>query len=85
MPDAGDYGGCQCFRRRKYLNECTLYVTLEPCVIVMRGGHRMGAIETSGFTGQRMKKRRIQDVCTQALHPRTEVVSGVMADEAVAC
>ncbi|MBP3567106.1 MAG: nucleoside deaminase [Paraprevotella sp.] len=65
----------------KYLNECTLYVTLEPCVMCA------GAIGWSQVKrvvyGASDEKRGYTKFAPQSLHPRTEVTSGVLADEAV--
>ncbi len=64
----------------KYLNECTLYVTVEPCVMCA------GAIGWSQLKrlvyGASDEKRGYRRFAPQALHPRTEVTDGVMADEA---
>lgn len=64
----------------KYLNECTLYVTMEPCVMCA------GAIGWSQMKrlvfGATDEKRGYRRFAPDALHPRTEVVSGVMAEEA---
>ena len=63
----------------KYLNECTLYVTVEPCVMCA------GAIGWSQLKrlvfGAEDDKRGYRRYAPQALHPKTEVVQGVMADE----
>jgi tRNA(adenine34) deaminase len=63
----------------KYLEECTLYVTLEPCLMCAGAAYwtQIGRIvygasdEKRGFT------------CTRAdvLHPRTEVLSGILEKE----
>lgn len=64
----------------KYLNECTLYVTMEPCVMCA------GAIGWSQMKrlvfGATDEKRGYRRFAPDALHPRTEVVSGIMAEEA---
>ena len=64
----------------KYLNECTLYVTVEPCTMCA------GAIGWSQLKrlvyGASDEKRGYRRFAPQALHPRTEVTDGVMADEA---
>lgn len=64
----------------KYLNNCTLYVTVEPCVMCA------GAIAWSQLGrlvyGAADEKRGYQRYAPDALHPKTEVVSGVLADEA---
>lgn len=63
----------------KYLNECTLYVTVEPCVMCA------GAIGWSQLKrlvyGAEDEKRGYRHYAPQALHPKTEAVAGVMADE----
>ena len=63
----------------KYLNDCTLYVTVEPCVMCA------GALGWSQISrivyGAPDEKRGFQRFAPQALHPRTQVESGVMADE----
>ncbi|MEN9335336.1 MAG: hypothetical protein RLZZ500_323 [Bacteroidota bacterium] len=62
----------------KYLKNCTLYVTLEPCQMCA------GALYWSQITkivfGARDEQRGFMTLGTQ-LHPKTEVVSGVMADQ----
>ena len=63
----------------KYLDQCTLYVTLEPCVMCA------GAIGWSQLKrlvyGASDDKRGYTIYAPNALHPKTEVKSGVMADE----
>lgn len=63
----------------KYLNECTLYVTVEPCVMCA------GALAWSQIGrivyGADDPKRGYTMVGGAILHPRTEVVKGVLADE----
>ena len=63
----------------KYLNECTLYVTVEPCV--MCAGAIAWAQTGRLVFGADDEKRGYQRFAPQALHPKTEVVKGVMADE----
>ena len=66
----------------KYLNECTLYVTVEPCVMCA------GAIGWSQLKrlvfGAEDVKRGFRRYAPQALHPKTEVVQGLLADECAA-
>ena len=66
----------------KYLNECTLYVTVEPCVMCA------GAIGWSQLKrlvfGAEDVKRGYRLYAPQALHPKTEVVQGVLAEECAA-
>jgi tRNA(adenine34) deaminase len=63
----------------KYLKYCTLYVTLEPCQMCA------GALYWSQITkivfGASDEKRGFRAMGTQ-LHPKTVVVSGVLAEEA---
>ena len=65
----------------KYLNECTLYVTLEPCVMCA-GAIGWAQVKRLVY-GAGDEKRGYSHFAPQALHPRTEVVSGIMSDEAV--
>ena len=66
----------------KYLNECTLYVTVEPCVMCAGA---LGWAQTKRIVfGAADEKRGFQRFAPQALHPKTEVVSGVMANECAA-
>lgn len=66
----------------KYLNECTLYVTVEPCV--MCAGAIAWAQTGSLVFGAEDEKRGYQRYAPLALHPKTEVVKGVLADESAA-
>ena len=63
----------------KFLNECTLYVTLEPCVMCA------GAIFWARFKrvvyGAGDEKRGFLKHGAPLLHPKTELVGGLMADE----
>ena len=63
----------------KYLTECTLYVTLEPCVMCA------GALAWSQITkivyGASDKKRGYTMLQQAVLHPKTTVVSGVLEQE----
>ncbi len=64
----------------KYLNECVLYVTVEPCVMCAGaiGWSQLGKL----VFGAEDAKRGYQQYAPQALHPKTVVVKGVMAEEA---
>ncbi len=64
----------------KYLNECTLYVTVEPCVMCA-GAIAWAQVGRLVF-GAEDAKRGYQCYAPQALHPKTVVVKGVLADEA---
>ena len=63
----------------KYLKDCTLYVTLEPCQMCA-GALYWSQISKIVF-GARDEQRGFMTMGTK-LHPKTTVVYGVMADEA---
>ena len=63
----------------KYLTDCTLYVTVEPCV--MCAGAIAWAQMSKVVFGATDEKRGFQRFAPNALHPKTEVVSGILADE----
>ena len=67
------------FLNGKYLDECTLYVTLEPCV--MCAGALSWAQAAKIVYGASDTKRGFHLVGNQILHPRTKIVSGVLAEE----
>jgi len=69
----------------KYLRECTLYVTLEPCLMCA------GAIGWSqvsrlvyGASDPRRGYRLLTRPERPVLHPSTQIVAGVLADESLA-
>ena len=66
----------------KYLNECTLYVTVEPCV--MCAGAIAWAQTGKLVFGAEDEKRGYQKYAGSALHPKTVVVKGLLADECAA-
>lgn len=63
----------------KYLTDCTLYVTVEPC-IMCAGALGWAQIHRVVF-GAADEKRGYRRFAPEALHPRTEVTSGVMEEE----
>ncbi|MDL2211005.1 nucleoside deaminase [Bacteroides sp. OttesenSCG-928-M17] len=63
----------------KYLNDCTLYVTVEPCV--MCAGAIAWAQMGKLVFGAEDEKRGYQRYASDALHPKTEVVKGLLAEE----
>lgn len=63
----------------KYLNECTLYVTLEPCVMCA-GASYWTQLKKVVF-GASDEKRGYQNKAGDVLHPKTSCVKGVMAEE----
>jgi len=63
----------------KYLHGCTLYVTLEPCQMCA-GAMYWSQIPKLVYGAKDLE--RGYEVMGTSLHPKTQVVSGVMADEA---
>jgi len=63
----------------KYLTDCTLYVTVEPCVMCA------GALGWSQISrivyGAGDEKRGYYRFAPNALHPKTEVVKGILEEE----
>lgn len=63
----------------KYLTDCTLYVTVEPCVMCA------GAIAWSQMGrlvfGASDEKRGYQKIAPDTLHPKTVVLQGILQDE----
>lgn len=63
----------------KYLTDCTLYVTLEPCIMCA------GALGWSQLSrlvyGASDERRGFSVFAPKALHPKTQVTKGVMQEE----
>lgn len=66
----------------KYLTDCTIYVTVEPCLMCA------GALGWSQITrvvyGANDDKRGYHTYCQSPFHKRTEVTGGILADECAA-
>ena len=64
----------------KYLNDCTLYVTVEPCPMCAGaiGWSQLGRV----VYGASDPKRGYTLLAPSVLHPKTTVTNGVLADEA---
>lgn len=63
----------------KYLNECTLYVTMEPCT--MCAGALAWAQLGELVVGAPDPHRGYSRLNPPVLHPRTKVTTGVLAEE----
>lgn len=63
----------------KYLDDCTLYVTVEPCPMCAGaiGWSQLGRL----VYGASDPKRGYTQLAPNVLHPKTEVVNGILADE----
>ncbi len=63
----------------KYLTDCTLYVTLEPCVMC---GGALGWSQISKIIyGASDLKKGFGNLPTTILHPKTEVLGGILKEE----
>lgn len=63
----------------KYLNECALYVTLEPCGMCAGaiGWSQAGAL----VYGASDEKKGYTTISGSLLHPKTKVLQGILEDE----
>jgi tRNA(adenine34) deaminase len=63
----------------KYLEDCTLYVTIEPCIMCAGAllWARMGRIVFGAFD----EKRGYSKYAGNILHPKTEIVGGILENE----
>jgi len=63
----------------KFLEECTLYVTVEPCIMCAGASYwsRIGKV----VYGARDEKKGFLNMSSSILHPKTELIAGVMESE----
>ena len=63
----------------KYLDKCTLYVTVEPCIMCAGaiGWSQLGRI----VFGASDQKRGYQTFAPKAFHPKANVTSGILEEE----
>jgi tRNA(adenine34) deaminase len=63
----------------KYLNDCTIYVTLEPCAMCAGaiGWSQAGALVYGAADGQ----KGYSTISDRLVHPKTSVLSGVLEKE----
>lgn len=64
----------------KYLKDCTLYVTIEPC-IMCAGASYWTQISRIVY-GAKDIKRGFSTIARKIVHPKTEVTGGILADKA---
>ena len=64
----------------KYLDECTLYVTLEPCVMCA-GALAWAQLGSLVFGARDMRKRKEEIDRTRIYHPKTKIEGGLMEEE----
>ena len=66
----------------KYLTDCTLYVTREPCIMCA------GALGWSQISrivyGASDERRGYSEFAPKSLHPKTQISKGILADECLA-
>ncbi|MBK7130980.1 MAG: nucleoside deaminase [Crocinitomicaceae bacterium] len=67
------------FLGAKYLNKCTLYVTLEPCVMCA-GALAWSQIDRIVY-GAKDEKRGVSKLSKEILHPKTVIEGGLFASE----
>lgn len=63
----------------KYLKNCTLYVSLEPCVMCA-GALAWSQIDKIVY-GASDKKKGFNLINSPLLHPKTEIIGGILAKE----
>jgi tRNA(adenine34) deaminase len=70
----------------KYLQQCTLYVTLEPCMMCAGACYwsqlkRLVYAASDNRRGFSNYQHALKDTSLQVLHPKTEVLSGILEQE----
>jgi len=63
----------------KYLKDCTLYVTIEPCVMCA-GASYWSQIKRIVF-GAKDEKRGYNTISPNIIHPKTTIMGGVLENE----
>ncbi|SKB98800.1 tRNA(adenine34) deaminase [Sphingobacterium nematocida] len=63
----------------KYLKDCTLYVTVEPCV--MCAGASYWTQVSRIVYGAKDEKRGYTTVAPHAMHPKTQIFGGILEEE----
>lgn len=66
----------------KYLSNCTLYITLEPCIMCSGAAYwaQLGGV----VYGASDEKRGFTTLQKPILHPKTQIVSGILGVECAA-
>ena len=65
----------------KYLDECSLYVTLEPCTMCIGATYWAQLSEIT--YGAKDPKKGFLSVASKATHPKTKVTGGLLAEESL--
>ncbi len=60
----------------KYLHDCTIYITLEPCV--MCAGASYWSQISKIVYGASDQKRGFSNINQKLIHPKTEVITGIL-------
>lgn len=63
----------------KYLNDCSIYITLEPCV--MCAGASYWSQISKIIYGATDPKKGYSNISKKILHPKTKVVSGILEND----
>lgn len=76
------YTSASDFLNNKYLNDCTLYVTLEPCAMCCGAAFwtQIGRV----VYGASDFKRDVSSISKHILHPKTRVTGGILEVECAA-